>query len=128
MRFRNALLSLTWLGGTLGAAPSLAADTDAATSGKTLPTIRVEATAPATSTAAKLPLSLRETPQSVTVVTRERLDDQNLHSGRIIGIPGHILISIIGLTVAMFSVTGVVIWLRKKRAQQSRLALASDAS
>ena len=43
-------------------------------------TIRVEATAEATSTAAKLPLSLRETPQSVTVVTRERLDDQNLLS------------------------------------------------
>ena len=47
---------------------------------KTLQTIRVEATAEATSTAAKLPLSLRETPQSVTVVTRERLDDQNLQS------------------------------------------------
>jgi len=51
-----------------------------------------------------------------------------LHSGRIIGIPGRILISIMGLTVAMLSVTGVVIWLRKKRAQQSRLALAGDAS
>ena len=32
--------------------------------------------------ATKLPLSLRETPQSVTVVTRERLDDQNLQSLR----------------------------------------------
>lgn len=32
--------------------------------------------------ATKLPLSLRETPQSVTVVTRERLDDQNLTSLR----------------------------------------------
>ncbi|HEY6123588.1 MAG TPA: TonB-dependent siderophore receptor [Steroidobacteraceae bacterium] len=47
---------------------------------KTLQTIRVEATAEATSTAAKLPLSLRETPQSVTVVTRERIEDQNLLS------------------------------------------------
>ena len=37
-------------------------------------------TAKATSTAAKLPLSLRETPQSVTIVTRERFDDQNLQS------------------------------------------------
>lgn len=32
--------------------------------------------------ATKLPLSLRETPQSVTVITRERLDDQNLQSLR----------------------------------------------
>lgn len=32
--------------------------------------------------AAKLPLSLRETPQSVTVMTRQRLDDQNLQSLR----------------------------------------------
>lgn len=32
--------------------------------------------------ATKLPLTLRDTPQSVTVVTRERLDDQNLQSLR----------------------------------------------
>ena len=30
------------------------------------------------STATKLPMSLRETPQSVTVVTRQRMDDQNM--------------------------------------------------
>ena len=34
------------------------------------------------SSATGLPLSLRETPQSVTVVTRERMDDQNLTSLR----------------------------------------------
>lgn len=34
----------------------------------------------ATSTATKLPLSLRETPQSVTVVTRKKMDDQNIQS------------------------------------------------
>jgi outer membrane receptor for ferric coprogen and ferric-rhodotorulic acid len=34
----------------------------------------------ATSTATKLPLSLRETPQSVSVVTRQLMDDQNLTS------------------------------------------------
>lgn len=33
-----------------------------------------------TAAATKLPLSLRETPQSVTVMTRERLDDQHLFS------------------------------------------------
>lgn len=32
--------------------------------------------------ATKLPLTLRQTPQSVTVITRERLDDQNLQSLR----------------------------------------------
>ncbi|WP_051362189.1 TonB-dependent siderophore receptor [Solimonas soli] len=32
--------------------------------------------------ATRLPLSLRDTPQSLTVVTRERLDDQNLHTVR----------------------------------------------
>jgi uncharacterized iron-regulated membrane protein len=46
-----------------------------------------------------------------------------LHSGRIIGIPGRILISIMGLLIAMLSVTGVVIWARKRRASQSRLAV-----
>lgn len=34
----------------------------------------------ATSTATKLNLSLRETPQSVSVLTRQRIDDQNLRS------------------------------------------------
>ena len=43
-------------------------------------TIRVEATAEATSAAVKLPLTLRETPQSVTVISLERLDDQDLLS------------------------------------------------
>lgn len=40
-----------------------------------------------------------------------------LHSGRIIGVPGRIVISIMGLVVAMLSVTGVVIWVRKRRAR-----------
>lgn len=41
-----------------------------------------------------------------------------LHSGRILGPPGRILISITGLAVAMLSVTGVIIWARKRRARQ----------
>ena len=44
-----------------------------------------------------------------------------LHSGRILGLPGRILISLMGLVVAALSVTGVVIWARKRRA---RLAAA----
>ena len=45
-----------------------------------------------------------------------------LHSGRILGLPGRILISIMGLVVAMLSITGVVIWW-KKRAVRVRQAL-----
>jgi uncharacterized iron-regulated membrane protein len=40
-----------------------------------------------------------------------------LHSGRIAGLPGRILISLMGLVVAALSVTGVVIWWRKHRAR-----------
>jgi outer-membrane receptor for ferric coprogen and ferric-rhodotorulic acid len=47
---------------------------------KTLETIRVEATVESTTSAAKLPLTLRETPQSVTVITAARLEQQNLTS------------------------------------------------
>lgn len=38
-----------------------------------------------------------------------------LHSGRIIGLPGRVLVSLLGLAVAGFSVTGVLIWYRKRR-------------
>ena len=37
-----------------------------------------------------------------------------LHSGRILGIPGRILISFMGVVVAMLSVTGVIIWWCKR--------------
>ncbi|WP_375455850.1 PepSY-associated TM helix domain-containing protein [uncultured Methylobacterium sp.] len=42
-----------------------------------------------------------------------------VHSGRILGLPGRILISIMGLVVALLSVTGVVIWWRKRAARVS---------
>lgn len=52
-----------------------------------------------------------------------------LHSGRILGLPGRILISIMGALVAMLSVTGVIIWVRKRRARlQQRQRLAGSAS
>jgi uncharacterized iron-regulated membrane protein len=38
-----------------------------------------------------------------------------LHSGRILGMPGRIMMSVMGLLVAMLSVTGVVIWWKKRR-------------
>ncbi len=40
-----------------------------------------------------------------------------LHSGRILGLPGRILISIMGLVVAMLSVTGVYVWWKKRAAR-----------
>jgi len=38
-----------------------------------------------------------------------------LHSGRIAGIAGRILISICGLVVLVLAWTGIYLWLRKKR-------------
>lgn len=42
-----------------------------------------------------------------------------LHSGRILGLPGRILISLMGLVVAMLSVTGVYIWWKKSRSRKA---------
>lgn len=41
-----------------------------------------------------------------------------LHSGRVLGLPGRILMSFMGVVVAMLSVTGLVIWARKWRARR----------
>lgn len=43
-----------------------------------------------------------------------------MHSGRILGLPGRILISIMGVGTAMLSITGVVIWWRKHTAYRRR--------
>jgi uncharacterized iron-regulated membrane protein len=40
-----------------------------------------------------------------------------LHSGRILGITGRIMMSVMGLLVALLSVTGIVIWARKRRSR-----------
>lgn len=42
-----------------------------------------------------------------------------LHSGRIIGTTGRVMISIMGALVAMLSVTGVLIWARKRKARRA---------
>jgi uncharacterized iron-regulated membrane protein len=47
-----------------------------------------------------------------------------LHSGRILGLPGRILISLTGLIVAMLSVTGVVVWWKKHKARATASARA----
>jgi len=43
-----------------------------------------------------------------------------LHSGRILGLPGRVLISAMGLVVAILSITGLCIWWKK---QQARTAM-----
>lgn len=47
-----------------------------------------------------------------------------VHSGRILGLPGRIMISISGFAVAVLSVTGIVIWAKKRR---GRRAIAAKA-
>lgn len=44
-----------------------------------------------------------------------------LHSGRILGTFGRVLMSLVGVMVAMLSITGVVIWWRKRRARRMAL-------
>ena len=50
-----------------------------------------------------------------------------LHSGRIAGTPGRVLTSLMGVAVAVFSATGVLIWLRKRRARAAARQGASPA-
>jgi len=40
------------------------------------------------------------------------------HPGRIIGLPGRVLISVMGLVVAALSVASLVIWARKRGARR----------
>ncbi|MCD2512906.1 PepSY-associated TM helix domain-containing protein [Comamonas endophytica] len=42
-----------------------------------------------------------------------------LHSGRILGMTGRIMMSIMGVFVVMLSITGIVIWERKRRARKA---------
>lgn len=52
-----------------------------------------------------------------------------VHSGRILGLPGRILMSVMGLVVATLSVTGVLIWYRNRRAREAaRRNQASSSS
>lgn len=42
-----------------------------------------------------------------------------LHSGRILGMTGRIMMSLMGVFVVMLSITGIVIWERKRRARKA---------
>jgi uncharacterized iron-regulated membrane protein len=48
-----------------------------------------------------------------------------LHSGRIVGLGGRILVSAVGVAVAMLSATGLIIWFRKRSARRHSAAVAS---
>jgi uncharacterized iron-regulated membrane protein len=50
-----------------------------------------------------------------------------LHSGRLLGMPGRILMSFMGVMVAMLSVTGIVIWARKRRSRVRQQDAAEHA-
>ncbi|QRG06494.1 PepSY domain-containing protein [Xanthobacter dioxanivorans] len=50
-----------------------------------------------------------------------------IHSGRILGLPGRILICVTGLAVAMLSVTGVVVWWKKRAGRKGRAAKSARA-
>lgn len=41
-----------------------------------------------------------------------------IHGGRLLGFPGRVLIAVLGVAIAVLSVTGVVIWWRKRRARR----------
>jgi uncharacterized iron-regulated membrane protein len=50
-----------------------------------------------------------------------------IHSGRLLGTPGRVLVSLLGVAIATLSVTGIVIWARKRRARMrmsTRMAAA----
>lgn len=50
-----------------------------------------------------------------------------LHSGRILGVTGRVLISLMGLLIAMLCVTGVLLWARKRKARRTRQTDAARA-
>ncbi len=50
-----------------------------------------------------------------------------IHSGRILGLPGRILIAVLGVVVAGLSVTGVAIWWMKRAGRRSRALKAAKA-
>lgn len=51
-----------------------------------------------------------------------------LHSGRIISVPGRVLVSVLGVLIGVLSLTGIIIWLRKRASRrQSARRVARSA-
>ncbi len=51
-----------------------------------------------------------------------------LHSGRILGFPGRVMMSLMGLAVAGLSITGIVIWARKRKSRKFAAARTAEAN
>lgn len=51
-----------------------------------------------------------------------------LHTGRILGVPGRILISVMGLVVAMLSATGIYLWWKKRKARKISAAIVFNGN
>jgi len=51
----------------------------------------------------------------------------SLHMARVFGRPMQVLVCGMGLVVAMLSITGILIWLRKRRVGSSRYASAGSS-
>jgi len=50
-----------------------------------------------------------------------------LHSGRIIGLPGRVLMSVLGLSIALLAVTGIMIWYRKRQARRKTNSMSNKS-
>ena len=51
-----------------------------------------------------------------------------LHSGRILGWAGRVLMSLLGVAIAAFSITGVMLWMRKRAGRQARAGASPSRS
>lgn len=56
-----------------------------------------------------------------------------VHSGRILGLPGRILVSMMGVIIAMLSITGVIIWYKRykaraRNAKKAQLEMTTELS
>ncbi|MEX5452281.1 PepSY domain-containing protein, partial [Stutzerimonas stutzeri] len=64
----------------------------------------------------------QEIPGQGTLGQQFHLLQPAIHGGRILGLPGRILIAVLGVAIAVLSVTGVVIWWRKLSARRQTAA------
>ncbi len=72
----------------------------------------------------------QEIPGQGTLGQRFHLLQPAIHGGRILGLPGRILIAVLGVAIAVLSVTGMVIWWRKlgaRRQMATRRAMSTEA-
>lgn len=51
-----------------------------------------------------------------------------LHSGRIAGVTGRVIVTLLGLAVAMLSVTGLVIWAQRRKKARARQSTAAPSA